>query len=128
MNLGLLRSSASALCITYLLKKIEKKTHHESNCSNYGEVNNTTDKILPPIHFLRWPLVHHVAKIIETFHLRSSSPSLLVCCLSSEESTTEIFKTAFSFCAPAIRRNIVSESAYFKIFCRTFRIASERLQ
>lgn len=43
MNLGLLRSSASALCITYLLKNIEKKTHHESNGSNYGEVNDTTD-------------------------------------------------------------------------------------
>lgn len=43
MTLGLLRSSASALCITYSLKNIKQKTHHESNGSNYGEVNNTTD-------------------------------------------------------------------------------------
>lgn len=52
LNLGLLRSSASALCITYLLKNIEKKTHNERNGSNYGEVNHTTDEILPPTHIL----------------------------------------------------------------------------
>lgn len=43
LNFGLLRSSASALCITYSLKNIEKKTHHERNGRYYDEVNNTTD-------------------------------------------------------------------------------------